>query len=100
MIKREAELLCSKAAQRALHLAAVNKRAVTYQIQLRVVREFGLPDSSAEILHNSQHYHHHHQQQQRAGSSPYLSPQSSYVTVYSQLANATPIVLLCCSCIR
>ena len=56
MIKREAELLCGKAVQHAFKLPAVHKRAVMYQLHLRVVREFGLPDSSAQILHKSHDY--------------------------------------------
>ena len=68
LIKREAELLCSAPVQRALALPATNKRAVTYLLQVRVVRESGLPDSCVEMLHNSKQY----SQQQDSQSSAYL----------------------------
>ena len=56
LIKREAELLCSAPVQRAMALPAINKRAVTYLLQVRAVRESGLPDSCVEMLHNSKQY--------------------------------------------
>lgn len=61
MLEREQELQVSKPALQATSLACIDKRAVTkavcLQIQLRVVREFGLPDSAIEILQNSQYYY-------------------------------------------
>jgi hypothetical protein len=44
---------------------------INYQIQLRIVREFGLPDTTVEILQNSHFYHsnevRHHQPQTNEG---------------------------------
>ncbi|KAK3796393.1 hypothetical protein RRG08_026649 [Elysia crispata] len=80
MLEREQELLQSKPALAATTVARVDRRGVAkaaaHAVQLRVVREFGLPDSATEVLHNSQYYqttasslrqqhHHHHQQQHR-----------------------------------
>ncbi|XP_050406093.1 BTB/POZ domain-containing protein 7 [Patella vulgata] len=101
MMHREQELRKSKLAQRACSLPCSDKRMVTFNIQLKVVREFGLPDSTVEVLQNSQyyypqntqyiqhryyHHHHHHHHQQRHHSpirvkhSPTssLSPSTSY----------------------
>lgn len=77
MLEREQELQQSKPAQQATSLAYIDKRTmsknVSLQIQLRVVREFGLPDSAVEVLQNRQYYytnnshscrHHHHRCQQ------------------------------------
>ncbi|XP_063430369.1 BTB/POZ domain-containing protein 7-like [Mytilus trossulus] len=68
MIKREKEFQESKLTIRALSLPYCDRRVVNYQIQLRIVREFGLPDSTIEILQNSHFYHsnnvrHHHHPQ-------------------------------------
>ena len=57
MIHREKELQENKLTSRALSLPYSDKRAVNYQIQLRIVREFGLPDTTVEILQNSHFYH-------------------------------------------
>lgn len=61
MLEREQELQLSKAAQQAVSLSCIEKRSITKNvsilIQLRVVREFGLPDSAVEVLQNSQYYY-------------------------------------------
>ncbi|GAB6022453.1 hypothetical protein CHUAL_006565 [Chamberlinius hualienensis] len=56
MLKREQELRQSPAAQRAYSLALSNRWEITRQIQLRVVREFNLPDAVANVLHSASHY--------------------------------------------
>lgn len=48
MVRREAEL--QLLAQDGYRLPCVDRAAITHQIQLRVVREFGLPDSAVELL--------------------------------------------------
>ena len=57
MIQREKELHESKLTSRALSLPYCDRRTVNYQIQLRIVREFGLPDNTVEVLQNSHFYH-------------------------------------------
>ncbi|KAK3583322.1 hypothetical protein CHS0354_038932 [Potamilus streckersoni] len=57
MMSREQEIQSSKQIQRALGLPCVDRRAIMYQIQLRVVREFGMPDLTVEVLKNSSYYH-------------------------------------------
>ncbi|KAK2158567.1 hypothetical protein LSH36_167g04027, partial [Paralvinella palmiformis] len=54
MLKRQAELYGSKLIERAHALPHTNPRAISHYIQLRVVREFGLPDSMVQVL-QSQH---------------------------------------------
>ena len=53
MRERELEVCHSKLVQRAYSLLCADRAAVIHQIQLRVVREFGLPDSAVKVLHNS-----------------------------------------------
>ncbi|GFO11987.1 BTB/POZ domain-containing protein 7 [Plakobranchus ocellatus] len=81
MLEREQELLQSKPAVAASTMARVDRRGVSkaaaQAVQLRVVREFGLPDSATEVLQNSQYYqtaasslrqlHQQQQQQQHRG---------------------------------
>lgn len=50
MKRREHSLQHTKLAQRAYSLPCSDRRAVTHAIALRVVREFGLPDTTVEIL--------------------------------------------------
>ena len=57
MLQREQELQAMPQVQRANSLPCTDRRAVLCQIQLRVVREFGLPDSTVEILQNRQYYY-------------------------------------------
>lgn len=57
MLHREEELQGSKSVQRAFSLPFIDRREVNYQIQLRIVREFGLPDTTVKILQNSQSYY-------------------------------------------
>jgi len=53
MRQREAELSRTKLVQRACSLLCSDRTNITRQIQLRVVREFGLPDSTVEVLRNA-----------------------------------------------
>ena len=53
MRQREHELSRTKLVQRACSLLCSDRIAITRQIQLRVVREFGLPDSTAEVLRSA-----------------------------------------------
>lgn len=57
MIQREHELEQSAVAQRALLLPTMDRRAARHQLQLRVVREVGLPDTATEVLHNAHFYY-------------------------------------------
>ncbi|XP_033736507.1 LOW QUALITY PROTEIN: BTB/POZ domain-containing protein 7-like [Pecten maximus] len=57
MLQREAELQSSKLCQRAYSLPFSDRRAINCQLQLRTVREFGMPDITIEILQNSQIYY-------------------------------------------
>lgn len=56
MLKREQELRQSPATQRAYGLPLSCRWDITRQIQLRVVREFNLPDAVAEVLHSASQY--------------------------------------------
>ncbi|GFR58467.1 BTB/POZ domain-containing protein 7-like [Elysia marginata] len=93
MLEREQELLQSKPALAATTATRLDRRSVTklatHAVQLRVVREFGLPDSATEVLHNSQYYqtaassmrqrhrHQHQQQQQHRGHYHQMGQQVS-----------------------
>ena len=57
MLQREQEIQSMPQVQRANSLPCTDRRAVLCQVQLRVVREFGLPDSTIEILQNRQYYY-------------------------------------------
>lgn len=57
MMQREAELQSTKLCQRAYGLPYSDRRAINCQVQLRTVREFGMPDITIEILQNSQMYY-------------------------------------------
>ena len=57
MLQREQELQNCQLTQRAYALPCCDRRAVNHQLQLRTVREFGLPDSTVEVLQNSQRYY-------------------------------------------
>jgi len=61
MRRRESDLTRNKLAQRAYSLLSSDRLAVNREIQLRVVREFGLPDSAVEILQSSVDYTPHRQ---------------------------------------
>lgn len=61
MRHRESDLSRNKLAQRAYSLLSSDRIAVNREIQLRVVREFGLPDSAIEILQGSVDYAPHRQ---------------------------------------
>lgn len=53
MRQRETELSRTKLVQRACSLSCSDRTSITRQVQLRVVREFGLPDTSVEVLRNA-----------------------------------------------
>jgi len=53
MHAREMELCHSKLVQRASSLLCADRATIIRQVQLRVVREFGLPDSAIKVLQNS-----------------------------------------------
>lgn len=57
MKRREHQLQHSKCAQRAYSLACSDRRAISHYLQLRVVREFGLPDSTADVLGSASLYY-------------------------------------------
>ena len=50
MREREMELCHSKLVQRAYSLLCADRAAIISQVQLRVVREYGLPDSAVKVL--------------------------------------------------
>ena len=50
MRERNLELCHSKLVQHAYSLLCADRAAVIHQVQLRVVREFGLPDSTVKVL--------------------------------------------------
>ncbi|XP_076464304.1 BTB/POZ domain-containing protein 7-like [Babylonia areolata] len=104
MVQREQELEQSSVAQRAFALTCMDRRSARHQLQLRVVREVGLPDTATEVLHNAHYYyptadvtpaqaanphhhpqyplvhpllHHHQQQQQHMTRSLSLLSQAS-----------------------
>ncbi len=53
MLKRESELQHTKLVQRAYSLPYSDSHAISLQVQLRVAREFSLPDSTVEVFHGS-----------------------------------------------
>lgn len=53
MHERLRDVCHSKVVQRASSLLCADRSAIIHQIQLRVVREFGLPDSAVKVLQNS-----------------------------------------------
>lgn len=53
MRERELEICHSKLVQRAYSLLCADRVAIICQLQLRVIREFGLPDSAIKVLQNS-----------------------------------------------
>lgn len=53
MHDRELEVCHSKLVQRAYSLLCADRSTIIRQVQLRVVREFGLPDSTIKVLQNS-----------------------------------------------
>lgn len=50
MVQRKVEVEQTKLVQRAMALPRVDRHAVHLAVSLLVVREFGLPDSAADIL--------------------------------------------------
>lgn len=84
MIQREQEIQSLPQVQRAFAQAYLDRPSILYQIKMRVVREFGLPDSTVEVLQNSQYYYssdpglgyiehsYHHMNPPRRSASPPL----------------------------
>ncbi|CAG0897944.1 unnamed protein product [Darwinula stevensoni] len=56
MLKRDSELRRAPATTRAYNLPLISRREINRQIRLRVVREFNLPDSVAEVLEAAVYY--------------------------------------------
>jgi hypothetical protein len=80
MVQREAELEQCAVAQRAFALTCMNRRHARHQLQLRVVREVGLPDTATEVLQNAHFYYPPSASSASSSSSvpclkPYLHPQ-------------------------
>lgn len=57
MIQREQELQSLPQVQRAFNQLYIDRRSVMCQIKLRVVREFGWPDATVDVLQNIQYYY-------------------------------------------
>lgn len=57
MVQREQEIQSLPQVQRAFAQSYLDKPSTMYQIKLRVVREFGLPDSTVDVLQNTQYYY-------------------------------------------
>ncbi|KAL4237497.1 BTB/POZ domain-containing protein 7 [Mactra antiquata] len=57
MVQHEQELQSLPQVQRAFNQSYVDRHSVMEQIQLRVVREFGWPDSTVKVLQNVQYYY-------------------------------------------
>lgn len=55
MIRRLQELRHTDQVQRAYALNCGEGATVSYELQIRVLREFGLPDGGAELLQVTQH---------------------------------------------
>lgn len=55
MIRRLQELRHTDQVQRAYALNCGEGATVSYELQIRVLREFGLPDGAAELLQVTQH---------------------------------------------
>ncbi|CAL4067726.1 unnamed protein product, partial [Meganyctiphanes norvegica] len=53
MVRRERELVSTPGYQRAASLPFADRRALRRQVRLRVVREFNLPDSVADVLESA-----------------------------------------------
>lgn len=57
MLYRERELQSSNIVQKVLILSLSDRRFVYYQFRLRIVREFGLFDSTVEVFQNINFYY-------------------------------------------
>lgn len=57
MVQREQDLQSLPQVQRAFNQSYLDRRSVMCQIQLRVVREFGWPDATVDVLQNIQYYY-------------------------------------------
>lgn len=56
MLKREQKLRQSPSCQRAISLPLSSRHEINRQVRLRVVREFNLPDTVADLLEVSTLY--------------------------------------------
>ncbi|KAK7104211.1 BTB/POZ domain-containing protein 7-like [Littorina saxatilis] len=74
MVQREQELEQSAVAQRSFALTCTDRRAARHQLQLRVVREVGLPDTATEVLQNAHFYYPASSSSSAQGSHPHLHP--------------------------
>lgn len=57
MLKRETELRQTTVVQQAYAMPLANRRDLNHQLQLRIVREFNLPDSVADVLQGAAYYY-------------------------------------------
>lgn len=57
MVQREQELQSLPQVQRAFSQSFLDRRSIMCQIQLRVVREFGWPDATVDVLQDIQYYY-------------------------------------------
>lgn len=57
MVQREQELQSLPQVQRAFNQTYLDRRSVMLQLQLRVVREFGWPDATVDVLQNIPYYY-------------------------------------------
>ena len=85
MVRRLQELRHTEQVQRAYALNCGEGATVSYELQLRVLREFGLPDAAAELL------------QVRAFPSCTPSPST---LLWRHTANTTPSDTPLCPCDR
>ncbi|XP_077279621.1 BTB/POZ domain-containing protein 7 isoform X2 [Temnothorax americanus] len=65
MLKREQKLKQSPSCQRAISLPLSSRHEINRQVRLRVVREFNLPDTVADLLENTASYSMKEQNEQR-----------------------------------
>lgn len=65
MLKREQKLRQSPSCQRAISLPLSSRHEINRQVRLRVVREFNLPDTVADLLENTASYSMKEQNEQR-----------------------------------
>ncbi|KAH0954978.1 hypothetical protein HN011_002707 [Eciton burchellii] len=65
ILKREQKLRQSPSCQRAISLPLSSRHEINRQVRLRVVREFNLPDTVADLLENTASYSMKEQNEQR-----------------------------------
>ncbi|KAH3853546.1 hypothetical protein DPMN_096073, partial [Dreissena polymorpha] len=57
MIERVQDIQSTPQIQRAFSLPYTDRRSVCHQLQLRVVREFGWPDTTVDVIQNAHYYY-------------------------------------------